>query len=143
KSTFEAYRQGKETTGFTALSRQIDRNVLIKALQWINVKPDQRPKEKTESHHNHGDGREGWNAKTSDGWQSKLLCSDQGKLLACYENADLYLQNSPEWNRVLGYNEFVGGIFILKVPPAPIAAPIGSELEDHFDTEVVQWMERH
>jgi hypothetical protein len=143
KSTFEAYRQGKETTGFPALSRQIDRNVLIKALQWINVKPDQRPKEKTESHHNNGDCREGWDAKTSDGWQSKLLCSDQGKLLACYENADLYLQNSPEWNRVLGYNEFVGGIFILKVPPEPIAAPIGSELEDHFDTEVVQWMERH
>jgi hypothetical protein len=76
------------------------------------------------------------------GWQTRLLRNDKGKLLSCYENVALFLQNSPEWVGVLGYNEFTGGNFVLQQPPAPITAVAGSELDDHFDTESVRWLER-
>jgi predicted P-loop ATPase len=76
------------------------------------------------------------------GWQTRLLRNDHGKLNSGYENAALFLQNEPEWAGVLGYNEFTGGHFVLKQPPAPITAAEGSELEDHFDTEAVRWLER-
>ena len=75
-------------------------------------------------------------------WQTRLLRNDFGKLISCYENAALMLEHSPEWAGVLAYNEFTGGYVILKTPPAPINAPVGQEIEDHFDTEVVRWLER-
>ena len=76
------------------------------------------------------------------GWQTRLLRTEAGKLMPCYENAALFLQNSLEWVGALGYNEFTGGHFVLKPPPPPITATVGSELEDHFDTEAVRWLER-
>lgn len=76
------------------------------------------------------------------GWQTRLLRNDKGKLISCYENVAQFLENSPDWVDVLGYNEFTGGHFVLKQPPAPITATVGSELEDHFDTEAVRWLER-
>ena len=66
----------------------------------------------------------------------------RGRILPCYENVALFLENSPEWNGVLGYNEFTSGYFILKTPPSPVSALTGSEIEDHFDTEAVRWLER-
>jgi hypothetical protein len=75
-------------------------------------------------------------------WRSQLLTTEGGKLRSCYENVALFLQNSPEWVGVLGYNEFTGGNFVTGQPPAPITAESGSELEDHFDTESIRWLER-
>jgi hypothetical protein len=77
------------------------------------------------------------------GWHTRLLRNERGKLMPCYENVALFLQNSPEWVGTLGYNEFTGGHFVLNAPPAPITATVGSELEDHFDTETVRWFECH
>jgi predicted P-loop ATPase len=79
---------------------------------------------------------------TFDDWRARLLRNDTGKLVACYENAALLLENSPEWAGVLAYNQFTGGYIIRKPAPAPIAAQVGQEVEDHFDTEVVRWLER-
>jgi hypothetical protein len=76
------------------------------------------------------------------GWRTRLLRNDKGKLMPCYENVALFLQNSPEWIGVLGYNEFTGGNFVLNQPPVPIAVAMGAELEDHFDTDAVRWLER-
>jgi hypothetical protein len=75
-------------------------------------------------------------------WHTRLLRNDRGKLISSYENAALFLQNSPEWAGVLGYNEFTGGHVIQKQPPPPITATPGCELEDQFDTETVRWFER-
>jgi predicted P-loop ATPase len=76
------------------------------------------------------------------GWQTRLLRNDKGKLISCYENVAQFLENSPDWVGALGYNEFTGGHFVLKQPPPPITAAVGNELEDHFDTEAVRWLER-
>jgi hypothetical protein len=59
---------------------------------------------------------------TFGNWRTRLLRSDKGKLIACCENASMMLENSPEFSGVLGYNEFTGGIYILKSPPPPISA---------------------
>jgi predicted P-loop ATPase len=76
-------------------------------------------------------------------WRVRLLRSETtGKLIPCYDNVALFLENSPEWVGVLGYNEFTGCHFVLRQPPAPITAAVGSELEDHFDTETIRWLER-
>ncbi len=76
------------------------------------------------------------------GWQTRLLRNDAGKMLACHENAALFMQNAPEWAGVIGFNEFTGGHYVRRQPPAPVTAVPGAELEDHFDTEVVRWLER-
>jgi predicted P-loop ATPase len=76
-------------------------------------------------------------------WRTRLVRNEDGRVVAGYENTALYFENSPEWTGVLGYNSFTGGIFVLKPPPPPVTAAVGEELEDHFDTEVSRWFERH
>jgi predicted P-loop ATPase len=75
------------------------------------------------------------------GWRSRLLRNADGKLITCYENVALHLENSPEWVGVLAYNEFTGGHVILR--QGPVSVKPGEEIEDHFDTEVTRWLERH
>jgi predicted P-loop ATPase len=77
------------------------------------------------------------------GWSTRLLRNEAGKIMACYENVSLFFENSPDWAGVLGFNEFTAGYSILKQPPSPVTAAVGSEIEDHFDTEVTRWVERH
>ena len=75
-------------------------------------------------------------------WHTRLLRSENGKLLPTYDNAATMLENSPEWAGVVGYNEFTGAHVFLKTPPAPVWGEIGAELQDRFDTECVRWLER-
>jgi hypothetical protein len=75
-------------------------------------------------------------------WQCRFIRNERGKLIGCYENVALSLEHSPEWTGVLGYNEFTAGYCILSTPPSPITAEVGTEIEDHFDTEVVRLLER-
>jgi len=75
-------------------------------------------------------------------WRAKLLRNDRGKLLSCYDNAALYLERSPEWVGTIGYNEFTAAHVVLKTPPSPVAVQVGAEIDDHFDTAVVRWLER-
>jgi len=75
-------------------------------------------------------------------WHMRLIRDDNGDPRACYENIRLMLEHSPEWEGVLGYNEFSAAHMIMKTPPALINFRVGDELEDHFDTELTQWLER-
>jgi predicted P-loop ATPase len=75
-------------------------------------------------------------------WKTRLLRAENGKLLPCYDNAAMMLENSPEWAGVIGFNEFSGAHSILKPPPSPVTGEVGSELQDQFDTECVRWLER-
>ena len=76
-------------------------------------------------------------------WRTRLLRNEAGKLLSGYENVALFLENHPDWSGVLGYNEFTGGYTALGQAPAPIAARPGSEIDDHFVTGTIRWLERH
>jgi len=75
-------------------------------------------------------------------WRSRLLRNDKGKLLSCYDNAALFLERSPEWAAVLGYNEFAAAHVILAQPPPPVNIAVGAEIDDDFDTGTVRWLER-
>jgi putative DNA primase/helicase len=75
-------------------------------------------------------------------WRTRLLRNEKGRMIPCYENVALFLENSTEWAGVLGYNEFTGGCLVLKTPPSSVSAKPGNEIEDHFDTEVVRWLEQ-
>ena len=75
-------------------------------------------------------------------WQARLIRDEQGRLASCYDNVALFLENSPDWAEVLRYNEFTSAFVILKPPPSPVSAEVGSEIEDQFDTEMVRWLER-
>lgn len=73
---------------------------------------------------------------------SQLIRSENGKVLVGYENALQYFVGAKEWRDVLGFNEFTGGIELLKPPPEPINQQSGHEVEDHFDTDATRWLER-
>jgi hypothetical protein len=76
------------------------------------------------------------------GWQTRLIRGENGEPKACYENVRLMLSHAPEWMGVLGYNEFAAAPLIMKPPPALISFKVGDELQDNFDTELTQWLER-
>ena len=82
------------------------------------------------------------NAVEFGDWRLRLLRNQDGKMITCYDNVALTLEQSPEWRNVLGYNELTAGYFLLKQPPQPVTAEAGTEIEDHFDTEVVRYLER-
>lgn len=73
-------------------------------------------------------------------WKTQLLRNIDGKLLSCYENVALFLENHPDWVGVLGFNEFTAGHVLLRQAPVPVKP--GQDIEDHFDIEVVRWLER-
>jgi predicted P-loop ATPase len=75
-------------------------------------------------------------------WSTRLLRNESGRIIPCYENVCLLLENSPEWSGVLGYNEFTAGYTLLREAPPPVTAAVGAEIEDLFDTEVTRWLER-
>jgi predicted P-loop ATPase len=75
-------------------------------------------------------------------WRTRLLRNSKGRIMSCYDNVALFLENSPEWAGVLGYNEFTSAYVVLKPPPSPVTANIESEIEDHFDVQLLRWLER-
>ncbi len=76
-------------------------------------------------------------------WRSRLLRSKKdGEIRSCTENAALFLEFHPDWRGVLGFNEFDGGFYCTRRAPDPSRFQAGQELEDHFDLDVVRWLER-
>lgn len=71
-----------------------------------------------------------------------ILRSDTGRVMVGHENAFQYFKSSPEWQGVLAYNEFTGGIELRDHAPEPITLKKGEELDDTFDTNAVRWLER-
>ena len=77
-----------------------------------------------------------------DDTPSGLICNDKGQPIVGYENAVVYLSTSPDWEGVLGYNEFSGSHEILKPPPPPCLGHPGEEIKDHLDVGATRWLER-
>ena len=77
------------------------------------------------------------------GWRTLVIRDQNGDPRACLENVRIMLTHHPDWQGVVGYDEFAGRIVVMKPPPALINFKVGDELQDHFDTEATQWFERH
>ena len=46
---------------------------------------------------------------TNDGWYSRLILNQDGKAKPVLSNAISALRNAPEWDGVLGFNDFSSG----------------------------------
>lgn len=77
----------------------------------------------------------------SGDWESELLLTSKGAVVLCEHNAGLYFENSEDWHKVLGYNEFTAQHAVLKIPPDPVRLIPGNFLEDHHDTQFARWLQ--
>jgi predicted P-loop ATPase len=75
------------------------------------------------------------------GWQSHMVRTKEGALVPCIENVRLFLSNAAEWVGAVGYNEFTGTHVIIR-DDNPTTFHAGQEIEDHYDTQVICWLER-
>jgi predicted P-loop ATPase len=50
-------------------------------------------------------------------WKSRLLLTKNGTIKAALVNADIALRYAPEWDGVLGFNQFTNTLHIMKRPP--------------------------
>jgi predicted P-loop ATPase len=75
-------------------------------------------------------------------WQQSLLMTDRGTPRALLANAITALRLAPEWDGVLGFNEFSMTTVALKPPPWP-AVVAGSEWTDHEDRLAADWLQHH
>jgi predicted P-loop ATPase len=73
-------------------------------------------------------------------WRGQLILGENGKPKALVQNAKLMLRHAPEWQGVLGYNEFSLNITTLKPPPWPQSQP-GRNWADDDDTETMCWLQ--
>lgn len=67
----------------------------------------------------------------------RLLLKKDGELIECRENVLAFLTQHPDWDGVLGYNEFSGRVMKLKPPPFA-SAPGEWTQEDDFNLGL--WM---
>ncbi len=89
---------------------------------------------------------QGASPQREDGWQSELIRKPSkdgglGPLELCEANALLYFENHPDWQGVLGYNQFTAQHAILRHPPDLVHLKPGDSLEDHHDTQFARWMQ--
>jgi predicted P-loop ATPase len=77
-----------------------------------------------------------------DGWRQHLLMSERGSPRAVLANAITALRLAPEWDGVLGYNEFSMSTVALNRPPWQLPAP-GIEWTDHEDRLTADWLQHN
>lgn len=79
-------------------------------------------------------------------WTDQLIRRDE-KILARLENAALFLERHEQVRGCFGYNEMLGRVVCLRKPrwPGDRAKGFvpGRPLEDHHETEILAWLERH
>jgi hypothetical protein len=56
-------------------------------------------------------------ASITDSWRKRLVVTDKGKPRALLANAIIVLKDAPEWDGVLGFNEFSLDTVVLKSTP--------------------------
>jgi predicted P-loop ATPase len=80
-------------------------------------------------------------------WRNELLRSKpstihpQGTILPVLASAIAALRHAPEWEGVLGYDEFAGNAVMLG--PPPWGGVSGRQWTDHEDRLTAEWLQRH
>src|SRR6202040_4389468 len=65
---------------------------------------------------------------------------DKGAVRPLLMNLELFLRHHPEWQEVLGYDQFATVVRIRKPPPWGGVEP-DTKWEDHFESRTVIWFE--
>ena len=67
-------------------------------------------------------------------WRMRLVVSDKGRLVECWQNVYTYLDNHPDWGGVLAFDEFAQRIVKRKAPPFARGASEGAwTAEDDYE----------
>lgn len=77
-----------------------------------------------------------------DDWLRHLLNNDRGAPRAVLANAITALRVAPEWDGVLGFNEFSMATVAVRRPPWP-TGPEEAEWTDHEDRLTADWLQHH
>ncbi len=75
-------------------------------------------------------------------WQQNLLMNDRGTPRAVLANAITALRVAPEWDGVLGFNEFSMATVALKPPPWPMGAA-ADDWTDQEDRLTADWLQHN
>jgi predicted P-loop ATPase len=78
----------------------------------------------------------------SEDWSKHLLMTDTGAPRALLANAITALRLAPEWEGVLGFNEFSVATVALKAPPWS-GGRAECDWTDHEDRLTADWMQHH
>ena len=79
--------------------------------------------------------------RNSTGWRMRLVVTDKGKSKALLANAIIALRHAPEWEGVLGFNEFSLDTVVLK--NTPWAAAAGLRWTDQEDRLTADWLQHN
>lgn len=77
----------------------------------------------------------------AEGWPSRLIVSAEGKPRAILANAVTALRHAPEWEGVIGFNEFSLAVTMLKT--APWGGKAVSPWTDQEDRLTTNWLQHH
>jgi predicted P-loop ATPase len=77
-----------------------------------------------------------------DNWREHLLLTERGTPRPVLANAITAFRSAPEWDGVLGFNEFSTGTVALKQPPWQTAV-VEAEWTDHEDRLAADWLQHH
>jgi predicted P-loop ATPase len=80
--------------------------------------------------------------RAKDSWREHLLMNDRGNPRAVLANAITALRLAPEWDGVLGFNEFSTSTVALISPPWQHMAT-GGEWTDHEDRLAADWFQHN
>jgi predicted P-loop ATPase len=73
-------------------------------------------------------------------WRHQIIVSESGKPKALLQNAVLMLRHAPEWQGVLGFNEF--SLYAVTKRPAPWPQSVASRnWDDDDDTRTACWLQ--
>ena len=75
-------------------------------------------------------------------WKHGLLMTDRGTARAVLANAIIALRLAPEWEGVLGFNEFSMTTVALKPPPWPMGA-VAEDWTDQEDRLTADWLQHN
>ncbi len=76
-----------------------------------------------------------------DAWMDDLLVNTDGEVVPVLANLILILTAHPDWNGVLGYDEFYLRVVVRKTPPWG-KVPTDAPWTDHYESQVRVWFQR-
>ena len=80
-------------------------------------------------------------ASIADAWRKRLVVTAKGKPKALLANAIIALKYAPEWDGVLGFNEFSLDTVVLK--GTPWGADVGLRWTDQEDRLTTDWLQHN
>ena len=126
RDSFEGFKAGQETTGFTSLKKYIDPRAVEAAFKWLDIATEESVAV----------------IPAGEPWRSQLLCAPNSSIpLAIEDNVAIVLSSDEGWAGTIGYNELACKAEFIKDPPAHSECKVGP-IEDHHHLWMLRYFQR-